>query len=84
MPAFTPRDLGCRAAGLSLLAGCAVASRWLALSAHRPPGHAVSAIELLAAALAAATLGCGLALLFEGAGLFELIPVPQRHWYRGI
>src|SRR5262245_51266006 len=71
-------ELVLRGAGLALLAGCMLTTLWLYRSVHRPPGHAASVVEFLAAA-GAVIGGCGGAMLvWQGPGLFELVPIPSR------
>jgi hypothetical protein len=64
-----------RAIGGALLALSAAMAAWL----HRtlPSAHSQAA-GFAAAALAVTCLSLGLALLFEGPGLFRLLPVPGR------
>lgn len=68
-----------RAFGAALLGICAAASWWLRRSVAQPPAHAATLLEFALAVLIVASFGLGLAFLFEGPGLFRLIPVPGRH-----
>lgn len=67
-----------RLIGLALLGACAAFGRVvLRLVGHSPP-HQGTPAEFAVAALAFVCLTSGLALLFEGPGLFRLLPMPPR------
>jgi hypothetical protein len=77
------REIAIRSSGSALLVACGFASRALYRLANLPPAHEANAFELLLAVAVFLTFACGLALLFQGGGLFELIPVPPRNRYTG-
>ncbi|MCW3835906.1 hypothetical protein ACFQ1E_07630 [Sphingomonas canadensis] len=64
-----------RAAGMLLLSIAALAGQALR-------GMAPGALAMLLAAAAFLAASLGAALLFEGRGLFDLVPVPGR-WHGG-
>jgi hypothetical protein len=67
-----------RAAGLGILGFCALMARTVCRLANQPPPHDGSPIEFVLGAVAVVSLWAGLALLFEGPGLFRLMPKPPR------
>lgn len=69
-----------RATGLVLLGLCAASARQLYRWVSAPPAHSVAPAEFILAMLAVACWALGTAFLFEGPGLFKLVPVPLRHW----
>ena len=71
-------EFAVRAAGLALLAACALATLWLYRSVHQPPTHQANALELVAATVVVVG-GCGGCMLtFVGPTLFEQVPIPNR------
>lgn len=78
-----PRDIAIRLVGIALLASGALASRTLCRMANAPPAHEATVPEMLLAAAAFLAFTCGLALMFHGGSLFELVPVPTRNRYIG-
>ena len=67
-----------RLVGLALLGICAAFGRIVVRLAGQPPPHQGTPAEFAIAALAFVCLTSGLALLFEGPGLFRLLPMPPR------
>lgn len=73
-------ELTLRLAGLAVLAIAAFIARMLGRLINQGPPHSASPVELTIAAAACACLSAGLALAFEGAGLFRLVSLPPRAW----
>lgn len=67
-----------RLSGLALLGACRFAVLWLARMVRVTPPHPATPAELAVAAAGFFCLTTGLALLFEGPGLFRLMPRPPR------
>ena len=67
-----------RLTGLALLGACTAFGRVVVRLAGHPPPHQATPAEFAVAALAFVCLTSGLALLFEGPGLFRLLPMPPR------
>ncbi|MGK6356905.1 hypothetical protein ACMGDH_16955 [Sphingomonas sp. DT-207] len=72
-------EVALRGLGVSFLGLCTTAFGWLHRALTQPHVHGVTTLELAAATLVAASLQLGLALAFEGPGLFRLIPAASRH-----
>jgi len=76
-----PAEFVLRIAGLAFLYGTGA----LAIGAHRlitsPPAHDATLGEFAICATTFLTLICGLALAFEGPGLFRLVPIPAGSAY---
>ncbi len=74
-------ELALRIAGLALLGGC----YRLGLLSHRlstaQPSHVATLGEFAICAATFVSLTCGLALTFEGPGLFRFVPVPTHSAY---
>ena len=68
-----------RSFGLALLGLCATAASWLYRSVHQPPPHGTHALEYGAALVTFLSWSGGCSFLFEGPGLFKLLPVPARY-----
>lgn len=73
-------EFGLRALGLGMLALCALLARTLYRMSRSPP-HSASPLEFILAGIGVVCLWVGLALLFEGPGLFRLQPRPPRALY---
>ena len=71
-------ELVLRGAGLGLLFLFTLSMRWCCRLVDAPPQHQATPVEFIAAAMVFAFLAAGLALLFEGPGLFRPIPLPPR------
>jgi hypothetical protein len=81
---FLARAIAIRVGGAALLGLCAFAARALRRLANQLPPHGGAAFELLLLGVATfLSFTCGLALLLEGSGLFEFVPVPQRNRFTG-
>jgi hypothetical protein len=71
-------ELVLRVAGLGMLAFCALMARVVYRLANLPPPHDGTPREFILGAVAVVSLWTGLALFFEGPGLFRLLPKPPR------
>ena len=67
-----------RATGLGMLAFCALMVGIVYRLANLPPPHDGTPLEFVLGAVAVVALWTGLALFFEGPGLFRLMPKPPR------
>jgi hypothetical protein len=63
---------------LGLLYVCTLFGRSVIRLVNQPPQHEATALEFAIAATTFVCLSAGLALLFEGQGLFRLVPLPPR------
>jgi hypothetical protein len=71
-------ELILRTAGLGVLAVCALMARTVYRLINQPPAHDGTPLEFIVAATTVVSLWAGLALLFEGPGLFRPVPKPPR------
>jgi hypothetical protein len=67
-----------RLSGLGLLGTCRLAVMWLLRVVRAAPPHQATPAEFAVAMAGFVCLTTGLALLFEGPGLFRLMPRPPR------
>jgi hypothetical protein len=73
-----PAEALLRLSGLALLGACRLAALWLLRLVRIAPPHQGTPAEVAVAAAVFVCLTTGLALLFEGPGLFRLMPRPPR------
>lgn len=71
-------EIALRFSGLVLLRTCRLAVMWLLRMVRAAPPHQATPAEFAVAMAGFVCLTTGLALFFEGPGLFRLMPRPPR------
>jgi hypothetical protein len=74
-------EFAIRLAGLGLLGFCAFMARAVYRLTTQPPQHYATLLEFVLGAVVVASLSTGLALFFEGPGLFRPVPMPPRPFF---